>query len=34
VQGGWRYMEFDRSVDGSDLTVELNGPILGATYRF
>jgi hypothetical protein len=34
VQGGWRYMEFDRSVDGADLKVELNGPILGATYRF
>jgi hypothetical protein len=34
VQGGWRYMEFDRSVDGADLEVELNGPILGATYRF
>jgi hypothetical protein len=34
MQGGWRYMEFDRSVDGADLEVELNGPILGATYRF
>jgi hypothetical protein len=34
VQGGWRYMEFDRSVDGADLQVELNGPLLGATYRF
>jgi hypothetical protein len=34
VQGGWRYMEFDRSVDGADLKVELNGPLLGATYRF
>jgi hypothetical protein len=34
VQGGWRYMEFDRTVDGADLKVELNGPILGATYRF
>ena len=34
VQGGWRYLAVEKTIDGSDVEVDLNGPILGLTARF
>ena len=34
VQGGWRYMAIEKEIDGRDLEVDLNGPLLGVTIRF
>jgi hypothetical protein len=34
VQGGWRYLDVTREIDGQDVAIDLNGPILGFTYRF
>lgn len=34
IQGGWRYMSIEKDVDGQDVEVGLNGPILGFTARF
>lgn len=30
----YRYLSFDKSVGGSDTTIEMYGPALGVTYRF
>ena len=34
IQGGWRYMAVEKKIDGRDVEVDLNGPILGFTVRF
>lgn len=34
VQGGWRYMAIEKEIDGQDVEIDLNGPIIGATFRF
>jgi hypothetical protein len=34
AQGGWRYMAVEKELDGLDVEIDLNGPILGVTYRF
>lgn len=34
VRGGWRYMDIEKEIDGRDIAVELNGPILGVEYKF
>jgi opacity protein-like surface antigen len=34
LRGGYRYMEFDREIDGRDFTLDQSGLILGATYNF
>lgn len=34
VQGGWRYMDVEKDIEGRDVTIALNGPILGFTARF
>jgi hypothetical protein len=34
VQGDWRYLAVEKEIDGRDFEVDLNGPILGATFRF
>jgi opacity protein-like surface antigen len=32
--GGYRYMEFDREIDGRDFSMDQSGLVLGATYNF
>lgn len=32
--GGYRYMEFERIVDGKDIQMDLSGIVLAATYKF
>lgn len=34
VQGGWRYMEFDREERGQDIKLDMSGVIVGVSYRF
>lgn len=34
VQGGWRYMDIQKEIDGRQFETELSGPILGFSYRF
>lgn len=34
VQGGWRYLATKKELDGLDVEVDLNGALLGFTYRF
>jgi hypothetical protein len=34
VQGGWRYLATSKELEGIDVEVDLNGAILGFTYRF
>ena len=34
VQGGWRYVSIDKSIDGRDVEIDFNGPLLGFTVRF
>ncbi|OSP55911.1 outer membrane protein [Pseudoruegeria sp. SK021] len=34
ARGGWRYLDIEKSIDGQDVTVELNGPVIGLAYRF
>jgi hypothetical protein len=34
VQGGWRYMAVEKEVEGLDVEIGLNGPLVGFTYRF
>ena len=34
VQGGWRYVSIDKSIDGRDVEIDLKGPLLGFTVRF
>jgi hypothetical protein len=34
VQGGWRYMDITKEIDGRDLSIDLSGPLVGLTYRF
>ena len=34
VQGGWRYMSVEKEVDGSDVGIDLSGPLVGLTFRF
>jgi hypothetical protein len=34
AQGGWRYMDISKDVDGRDLSMEMSGPLIGLTYRF
>ena len=34
IQGGWRYVSIDKSIDGRDVEIDLNGPLLGFTVRF
>ena len=32
--GGYRYMEFDREIDGRDFSMDQSGVLLGVTYNF
>ncbi|WP_431298109.1 outer membrane protein [Tabrizicola sp. BL-A-41-H6] len=32
--GGYRYMEFNREIDGRDFSLDQSGLLLGATYKF
>ena len=32
--GGYRYMEFDREIDGRDFSMDQSGVLFGATYKF
>jgi hypothetical protein len=34
LRGGYRYMEFDREINGRDFTLDQSGIVLGATYSF
>ena len=34
IQGGWRHVSIDKSIDGRDVEIDLNGPLLGFTVRF
>lgn len=34
VEGGWRYLDIEREINGQDVTVDLNGPIIGVSFRF
>jgi opacity protein-like surface antigen len=34
LRGGYRYMEWDREIDGRDVSMNMSGLILGATYNF
>jgi opacity protein-like surface antigen len=34
LRGGYRYMEFDREIDGRDFSMDQSGLLLGATYNF
>ncbi len=34
IQGGWRHVSIDKSMDGRDVEIDLNGPLLGFTVRF
>ena len=34
VQGGWRYVSIEKSIDGRDVEIDLSGPLLGFTVRF
>lgn len=34
VQGGWRYVSIDKPIDGRDVDLDFNGPLLGFTARF
>lgn len=34
AQAGWRYVSIEQRIDGQNVELDLNGPILGFTYRF
>jgi len=34
VQGGWRYVAIEKTINGRDVEIDLNGPLLGLTVRF
>lgn len=34
AQGGWRYLDIQREINGQDVSIGLNGPLAGITYRF
>lgn len=34
MQGAWRYMAIEKEINGRDVEVDLNGPLVGFTYRF
>lgn len=34
LRGGYRYMEFDREINGRDFTLDQSGLLLGVTYNF
>jgi opacity protein-like surface antigen len=34
LRGGYRYMEFDREIDGRDFSMDQSGLLLGVTYNF
>lgn len=34
LRGGYRHIEVDSEIDGSDFSFEQSGPIVGATYHF
>ena len=34
VQGGWRYVAIEKTINGRDVELDLNGPLLGFTVRF
>ena len=34
LRGGYRYMEFNREIDGRDVSMDQSGLLLGATYSF
>ncbi len=34
VEGGWRYLDIEREINGQDVTVDLNGPIIGVSFHF
>jgi outer membrane receptor protein involved in Fe transport len=34
VQGGWRYVVIEKTINGRDVELDLNGPLLGFTVRF
>jgi opacity protein-like surface antigen len=34
MRAGWRYMDIETTIDGRDVGIELNGPIIGFQYNF
>jgi opacity protein-like surface antigen len=34
LRGGYRYMKFEREIDGRDFSMDQSGLLLGATYSF
>jgi hypothetical protein len=34
MQGGWRYLAIEKEINGQDVEVDLNGPLIGFTVRF
>lgn len=34
LRGGYRYMEFNREIDGREISMDQSGLLLGATYKF
>lgn len=34
VQGGWRHLSIRKEIAGQDVSIDLDGPLLGFTYRF
>ena len=34
IQGGWRHVSIDKSIDGRDVEIDFSGPLLGFTVRF
>jgi hypothetical protein len=34
AQGGWRYLDIEKEISDQPVQVELDGPIVGFTYRF
>lgn len=34
AQGGWRYLDIEREINGQDVSIGLDGPLVGVTYRF
>jgi hypothetical protein len=34
VQGGWRYFSAEKEIEGRDVKIDFNGPLIGLTLRF
>lgn len=34
LRGGYRYLDFTREMNGRDVSMEMSGPLVGATFKF